>query len=252
MKAVRAFGFTAGNGWSWSAWPPEWSTESWPVSRVPSSTPSSASPTVDQIVEQLEQVGTMDPEAMEMVTRFMESTGPAAFAVAGIFFSLLFARHLRGHRRPHRRRALQGGTAPSRNGSRRPAVDHRPARPRRRMQSAASARVQPVNLSPEASSRQGAGEPTMRQRPGGREGTFDVERSTMRLSTSKWPGTPDHRALLSSGWAGELGSRLSNREGGAFPIPNFAFRPRLPPSADSPALVLPTHPPTETSCALVA
>ena len=45
---------------------------------------------VDQIVEQLEQVGTMDPEAMEMVTRFMESTGPATFAVAGIFFSLFF------------------------------------------------------------------------------------------------------------------------------------------------------------------
>jgi len=45
---------------------------------------------VDQIVEQLEQVGTMDPEAMEMVTRFMESTGPATFAVAGIFLSLFF------------------------------------------------------------------------------------------------------------------------------------------------------------------
>ncbi len=45
---------------------------------------------LDQIIEQMEQVGTMDPEAMEMVTRFMESTGPAVFAVAGIFFSLLF------------------------------------------------------------------------------------------------------------------------------------------------------------------
>ena len=45
---------------------------------------------VDQIIEQMEQIGTMDPEAMEMVTRFMESTGPATFAVAGIFFSILF------------------------------------------------------------------------------------------------------------------------------------------------------------------
>ena len=45
---------------------------------------------VDQIIEQMQQVGTMDPEAVETVTRFMESTGPATFAVAGIFFSLLF------------------------------------------------------------------------------------------------------------------------------------------------------------------
>lgn len=45
---------------------------------------------VDQIIEQMEQVGTMDPEAMEMVSRFMESTGPATFAVAAVFFSLFF------------------------------------------------------------------------------------------------------------------------------------------------------------------
>ncbi len=45
---------------------------------------------VNQIIEQMEQVGTMDPEAMEIATRFLESTGPATFAVAGIFFSILF------------------------------------------------------------------------------------------------------------------------------------------------------------------
>jgi hypothetical protein len=42
-----------------------------------------------QIIEQMEQIGTMDPEAMEMASRFLESTGPATFALAGIFFSLL-------------------------------------------------------------------------------------------------------------------------------------------------------------------
>lgn len=44
---------------------------------------------MNQIVEQMEHIGTMEPEALEMVTRFMESTGPATFALAGIFFSLL-------------------------------------------------------------------------------------------------------------------------------------------------------------------
>ena len=44
---------------------------------------------LNQIMEQMEQMGTMDPEAMEMANRFMESTGPATFALAGIFFSLL-------------------------------------------------------------------------------------------------------------------------------------------------------------------
>jgi len=44
---------------------------------------------LNQIMEQMEQMGTMDPEAMEMASRFMESTGPATFALAGIFFSLL-------------------------------------------------------------------------------------------------------------------------------------------------------------------
>jgi hypothetical protein len=44
---------------------------------------------VDQIVEQMDQFGTMDPEMLETTTRFLETTGPATFAVVGIFFSLL-------------------------------------------------------------------------------------------------------------------------------------------------------------------
>ena len=89
MKAA-GFGFTAGNRAVKLGWPPVWSTVSWPVSRCVIDSVLGLTD-VDQIVEQLEQVGTMDPEAMEMVTRFMESTGPATFAVAGIFFSLFFA-----------------------------------------------------------------------------------------------------------------------------------------------------------------
>jgi hypothetical protein len=45
---------------------------------------------MSQIVEQMQQVGTMDPEAVEMVSRFVESTGPATIVFAGLFFSLLF------------------------------------------------------------------------------------------------------------------------------------------------------------------
>ncbi len=44
---------------------------------------------LNHIMDQLDQMGTMDPEATEMVSRFMESTGPATFALAGIFFTLL-------------------------------------------------------------------------------------------------------------------------------------------------------------------
>lgn len=44
----------------------------------------------DQVVEQLEQVGTMDPEVVEQLSHFMESTGPATLTLAGVFFSILF------------------------------------------------------------------------------------------------------------------------------------------------------------------
>jgi len=44
----------------------------------------------NEVVEQLEQVGTMDPEVVDQVSRFMESTGPATLTLAGIFFSILF------------------------------------------------------------------------------------------------------------------------------------------------------------------
>jgi len=44
----------------------------------------------DQIMDQMDGFGSMDPEAMEMMGRFMESTGPATIAVAGVFMSLFF------------------------------------------------------------------------------------------------------------------------------------------------------------------
>ena len=44
----------------------------------------------DQIVDQLEEVGTMDPEVVDQVSRFMESTGPATLTLVGIFFSIVF------------------------------------------------------------------------------------------------------------------------------------------------------------------
>ena len=43
----------------------------------------------NQVVDQLEGVGTMDPEVVDQVNRFMESTGPATLALAGVFLSIL-------------------------------------------------------------------------------------------------------------------------------------------------------------------
>jgi len=43
----------------------------------------------DDIVEQLEGIGTMDPEVLDQVSRFMDSTGPSVLALAGIFFSIV-------------------------------------------------------------------------------------------------------------------------------------------------------------------
>jgi phage tail protein X len=42
-----------------------------------------------QILEQMEQYGTMDPEVMDQVSRFMETTGPAVLVLFGLFVSLL-------------------------------------------------------------------------------------------------------------------------------------------------------------------
>jgi phage tail protein X len=43
-----------------------------------------------QVVDQLEEVGTMDPAVVDQINRFMESTGPATLTLAGVFFSILF------------------------------------------------------------------------------------------------------------------------------------------------------------------
>jgi hypothetical protein len=43
-----------------------------------------------EIMEQMESYGTMDPEVMEQVSRFMESTGPAVLVLFGLFIALLF------------------------------------------------------------------------------------------------------------------------------------------------------------------
>jgi type IV secretory pathway TrbD component len=43
-----------------------------------------------ETLEQLKELGTMDPEVMEQITRFMESTGPAVLVLFGLFFALLF------------------------------------------------------------------------------------------------------------------------------------------------------------------
>jgi len=45
---------------------------------------------LSEIVEQMDEFGSMDPEIMDQVTRLMESTGPALMLFAGIFFSVLF------------------------------------------------------------------------------------------------------------------------------------------------------------------
>lgn len=42
-----------------------------------------------QMIEQMEQYGTMDPEVMDQISRFMETTGPAVLVLFGLFLSLL-------------------------------------------------------------------------------------------------------------------------------------------------------------------
>jgi hypothetical protein len=42
------------------------------------------------IVEQMEEIGTLDPEVMDQIARFMESTGPSVMVLFGLFISLLF------------------------------------------------------------------------------------------------------------------------------------------------------------------
>jgi hypothetical protein len=42
------------------------------------------------IVGQMEEIGTLDPEVMDQMTRFMESTGPSVMVLMGLFISLLF------------------------------------------------------------------------------------------------------------------------------------------------------------------
>ena len=42
-----------------------------------------------EILEQMEQYGTMEPEVMDQVSRLMESTGPAVILLAGVFFSVI-------------------------------------------------------------------------------------------------------------------------------------------------------------------
>lgn len=43
-----------------------------------------------EIVEQMEEIGTLDPEVMDQVSRFMDSTGPSVMVLFGLFMSLLF------------------------------------------------------------------------------------------------------------------------------------------------------------------
>ena len=45
---------------------------------------------LDEIVEQFESVGTMDPQVIDQIDRFMESTGPTVLALIGLFFSIVF------------------------------------------------------------------------------------------------------------------------------------------------------------------
>lgn len=42
-----------------------------------------------EIIEQMDVFGSMDPEVMDQVTRFMESTGPSVLLLFGLFMSLL-------------------------------------------------------------------------------------------------------------------------------------------------------------------
>jgi hypothetical protein len=42
-----------------------------------------------EIIEQVDEYGSLDPEVMDQVSRFMESTGPSVFLLFGLFLSLL-------------------------------------------------------------------------------------------------------------------------------------------------------------------
>jgi len=42
-----------------------------------------------QVIDQMDQLGTVDPEMMNQITGFMESTGPLVIALLGLFMSLL-------------------------------------------------------------------------------------------------------------------------------------------------------------------
>ncbi len=42
-----------------------------------------------EIIDQMEEIGTLDPEVMDQVTRFMDSTGPSVMVLFGLFMSLL-------------------------------------------------------------------------------------------------------------------------------------------------------------------
>jgi hypothetical protein len=43
-----------------------------------------------QAIDQMEQFGTMDPEVMEEITQFMDSTGPVVLLLLALFFNVLF------------------------------------------------------------------------------------------------------------------------------------------------------------------
>ena len=45
---------------------------------------------LDEIVEQIGSVGTMDPQVLDQINRFMESTGPVVLSLIGLFFSIIF------------------------------------------------------------------------------------------------------------------------------------------------------------------
>jgi len=45
---------------------------------------------IDKIIDELDSVGTMDPQVLEQMNRFMESTGPSVLALIGLFFSIVF------------------------------------------------------------------------------------------------------------------------------------------------------------------
>jgi type IV secretory pathway TrbD component len=45
---------------------------------------------IQETLAQMEELGTIDPQVMEQISRFMESTGPAVLVLFGLFFALLF------------------------------------------------------------------------------------------------------------------------------------------------------------------